>query len=760
MDEARRRARHLRTAEALLASADAASLRLEAALHLLRGGEENRGAELLAEAGMEFWNSKGREENADQVVEGLDTALRIYDRQHRSGYEIRALLFQLVRVAYYSSHWELVLAHGERAIDLGLKITGLSLAQRLSRFVGPKLGLKAALIIAAGRFAAQRRRGTKHDLREAITSFCRVVPAAVGTTNICYGIDAVERMVSAAEPLRLFGEDHIATIMHDYALSHLKMGQGREYEARAVLDRLEIKFQKPEVMGAFGEGAFKVVYGSQLFARGIIYVYEFGKAALEMAEQMEQLGARLPAIAATQLRMLYHALRGESEQVQHYRDQVELFAVQGSTTWQTEVFWPVLLLTGEVMSGDTIAVRRTSEQLARRANDLPPLRVYAQAAHAAYLTLRGELSEAIALYEQILPEFRIKRRVAWSSIRAFYADALNRAGEHARAREVVLEVMSNASPEEHMIVGRYLEPQRQLALAEAGLRNFDEATRSLDALLDKYGKEDNPLLIGLLHKARAEVALLMLDGANFIAHLAEMGRCFHAAKNPALISQWERLTEKGTRAGVRKTPEVAARKPSSQVIDAATILRSLGELTVASDRCKYALDLLVQEAGAAEGYLYLLRNDGLQLASASSPNEPPMGLEAQLLLKASEAVAHLEAGASSISNLIGLESSTEDVPAPEVGGSPSGGAAAAASDEEDGDDLDGNTVFIKSVPPEAQQGLYRLVVLSTRTSNGTPVVAGGLILKMEPRQRLMLGTQLIETVAAALHDQYGGASVF
>ena len=58
-------------------------------------------------------------------------------------------------------------------------------------------------------------------------------------------------------------------------------------------------------------------------------------AALEMASRWRPR-IKLYAIAADQLRLLYHALRGESEQVQYYRDRVELFAVQGSTTWQAE----------------------------------------------------------------------------------------------------------------------------------------------------------------------------------------------------------------------------------------------------------------------------------------------------------------------------------------------------------------------------------------------------------------------------------------
>ena len=114
---------------------------MDAAWHLLRAGEETRGADLMAGATREFLRHQGVE-SVEQVVQGIDTALALYEKQRRSKYEIASLLFPLMSLAFFVD-WRITLKHGERAIRLGLDITGLGLAQRLSRFLPDKLALGA-----------------------------------------------------------------------------------------------------------------------------------------------------------------------------------------------------------------------------------------------------------------------------------------------------------------------------------------------------------------------------------------------------------------------------------------------------------------------------------------------------------------------------------------------------------------------------------------------------------------------------------------
>lgn len=551
MDDARRRAHHVTAAEAILASDPDTGARIDAAVHLLDAGEESRGAEILAKLGMSLPSSVDYNAGSEAVA-ALQRALAIFERQGRSEYELAALLLPMMKLAYYTPHWTLILEYGERALEIGLHITGLALAHSLRPALGRKLGLGIGLGIGAARFAKQKSRGLSYDFETAIVMSCAVVPAVAGTAATCLDTDRVARISRVVEPLRLFGPEHVAGIMHAWVPMQLLTVLGREGEACEMIARCIELNRQPHIREAMGEANWRTQYGGLLFIRGLFDAYAFGDEALRGAEELEQTGIRVWAMAANQIRMLYHACRGESEEVQRYRECVEVLAVQGSTTWQAEMFWPALLLNADVLCGDAIATRRASELLARRAKHVHVLQKFADAAHAAYLMLRGELGAAIALYERILPEFPLRRRVSYETTRAYYARALNLAGQHARAKAVVREVIDGMVPQDRRLAVHFLELERQLALAEAGLGNTADAVRILDALLAEHGQKDNRLLVGLLHEARAEIALLMRDLSTFELHERHVEERFKSTRNPALIAQWERLVESAQGSGLYK----------------------------------------------------------------------------------------------------------------------------------------------------------------------------------------------------------------
>ena len=103
----------------------------------------------------------------------------------------------------------------------------------------------------------------------------------------------------------------------------------------------------------------------------LISVASFVPIANLIDEVVSVLGRVAPpdvqTIVADQIRALYHSFRGESNEAKTYFDRVELNAVQGAHTWQTEIFWPALLLNADVLTGDVMAARRRYVQLERRA---------------------------------------------------------------------------------------------------------------------------------------------------------------------------------------------------------------------------------------------------------------------------------------------------------------------------------------------------------------------------------------------------------
>jgi hypothetical protein len=774
MDGRRRRALHMRAAEALLSAAgDDLELRMEGAWHLLRSGDESGAADLLASTGRAFLANRGVSagEHAEQIVDALSTAVEVYERRGRSKYEIARLLFPLLPFAYYCADWRLLIRYSERALKLGLEITGLDWAWRLRRLLGRKLALKVGLLIAAFAFARQKRRGIDYDLRSALGSFCGAVPAATAIFSTTLDALTVARVVRNLRPLTLFDAHELPSFMHAYAAAALAVTEGREGEARAMYARLIERFDEPQFCKAMGEAHWKALRGGLLFTQGIMHAYCSSSEAVTRAHDMEELGVRTWEMNAAQVRMLHHAFRGEIEQVQRYRDLVELFAVQGNTTWQAEMFLPAVLLNADVLTGDTIAARRTWEQLTRRSKGVPSLRIYADAAHAAYLALRGELGPAIEVYEQVVREIEPRRGVSWLSCRAHFAETLNWAGAHARAKQVVLEALSHLPAIEREVLVLTLEPQRQLALAEAGLGNHAQAVSILDGLLAEHARHDNPLLIGLLHKARAEVAILMRDRAAFEAHLGPMEQFFRSTRNPALIGQWERLCDRARRAGVRVAPEPRTADVTTKAAASMLTQRTLTELSAAADRSKYALQLVMQRSRAKVGYLYVFDNERMLLVAASHPTEPPAEIERQLQERALR--AEVEAQECDDATTLELVDTSDD------GGSltqrsgiqpiasarlpmtsalptstrPSGFKPAPTADGRDSQhDNAACTVFIPSAPPEPPPGSYRTLLL-TMPLEKRRIVVGGMILDVEEYSLFGLDPTLLDGIAKALHER-------
>ncbi|HKP61831.1 MAG TPA: protein kinase [Polyangiales bacterium] len=751
LDDDRRRALHLRAAQTLR-DGKGAGERVEAAWHVMHSGDELLGADMLAEAGREFLRSDGaQQQSVEQVVRALDAALNVYERHGRSRYELAGLMFTLIPLAFFVDR-RVTLKYAERAVQLGLQITGLALAAKLRRFLGKKLGLMLGLAFASLCFAHQSRRGLRFDLREAIGAFCGIVPAAVGTHNICYDIATVSRLTSALEPLRLFGPDHVATWMHDFARGQLAMCQGRESEARELLEGLDRRFRTAELREELGSGHWKAMYGGILFSLGILYPYELGEHALDTARALEQLSVRVWTMAADQVRMLFHALRGESERVSYFRERVELAAVQGSTTWQAEMLLPVLLLGAELLSKDTIGARRIWEKLARRARETPSLEVYARAARAAYLALRGESGTAIALYEALLPELAPRTRVAWQTIRAHYAEALIAAGEPERAKALLEETLAQASEADLRMLGRFLEPQRQLALATAALGDHAGAVQQLEALILRHAESDQPLLVGLLHKARAEVALQMRDLPAFERHLAALEACFRGTQNSALIAQWEQLIEAATRAGLRAPAPGRSLLPDGRSRAPAP---GMHHLHTAANPHAYALRLILRGARANEGFLYGYDGARMQLSAASGTQEPPRDLEKRL----NELAQRLEfeavepganphapffsrAPAGSAQGSLDVETQLEAAPSPD-------NIVSAL-------EVDDASEFVVSEPSPDEHNRFQTIVLSTQR-DGRICIVGGAIVQAAIGGRVRIDRAFLADVASALHDRLNRA---
>jgi hypothetical protein len=149
--------------------------------------------------------------------------------------------------------------------------------------------------------------------------------------------------------------------------------------------------------------------------------------------------------------------------------------------------------------------------------------------------------------------------------------------------------------------------------------------------------------------------------------------------------------------------------------------KTFADLTSATDRYNYALQLLVQRAKAKAGYLYLLQDDGLKLVAATSPNEPPIGFETELLYSAEQ-----------------------------------GGASEPPRSQLDEED-EVATQMIDLSSAQLTVPEYSIAMLTLQRDD-LPVVVGGVIL--EAGERSSLDAAFLQDVAMALHDRAAISTAF
>ena len=709
---ARAQALHRRAAS-VFEGTEELELRMQRGWHLLRAGEELAGAELLASTSRAFINTAGAREESQSVIAALCAALEVYERHGRSAHERASLLFPLVLLCYYCPDPRLILRYAPAALRLGREITGLGLAQKLRASVGKQRALGLALQRAGRRFEREQKRGLQLTLTQAIAAFSSLVPASMGAFGCHYDTQGAEKLGRLAEPLSLFEDDQLPSLIHTWMQAQAHCVRGLEGDAHAFISNVLSRMDQPAIRQALGDAHWRSLRGGAMFILGLVTCYRGSPAACQIADDMDRTGIRLWAFVADQVRLLHHCYRGEASRVQHYRERVERSALSGGPTWHTELFWPAAMLHGEVLCGDTIALQRTFQQLDRTAQDVPTLRVHADCARAAYLSLRGDHAQAIALYEQILPQLAPRRSVAWLPVRGEFAQALNRAGEHARARELLLATHEHVTETDRGVRVLCFEARRQLVVAEAALGNAALAIAALNALIDEYQPDDNPLLLGLLHETRALCALRECDSEGFDRHVTLTDQYLSSTQNPVLVARVSQLMLSA--AGYRALASEPVPRGSIDTQPALSPSRSwfsLAELTGALDRHQHVLRLLVEQARATGGCLYLCEGAGLRLAAAFAVPEPPRALEPELLRR----IQHAQELCYSF------------------------------------DTLDDETRVFGSNPAPAlhpKDDTHCLVVLTARIA-GVSKPIGGLILELVPGASAQLDPQLLHAVADVL----------
>jgi Protein kinase domain/AAA ATPase domain len=543
-----RAALHARLASALAASDDASlEGKFAVAHHLVGAGKPDEALALV-------WDGLQQPQgiplsSVASLVPTLEKLLAHLREQGHPDEHLSALLVPLVFAGFWGDPGSM---HRNRDAALAAlaNLSGMDTARELTPRLGPKLALYCGMAHGALRHLRTPSRFRAQSYAGVLQRLIAVVSMSTASAIAAMDPKAALRIAATLDPIRALPQYHPARVAGEFCVATAELGAGRFVSAARRYAWLMEQLDKPE--RKFEPRVRDVFYDGCVHGRAQAEANSGSPGTLVMAEELSR---RHPFYKphVEVVKMTYRGYRGEKELADAHRQQGEILALRGGTSWTAFVVMSVRSAYFCMLSRDTLGVLRASVELDRLAEIAPNVLVYRDLCRAYIDLVRGQQARSAETYERVFGDPDAWLLPTWYMDRSFYADALLALGQADRAKAVCLETLQEGRVQEATPYMMRV-PNQQLALIEAALGNHESARDLLELLSPVVLASDSPLAIGALHRDQARVALITRDSANFDKHFEAMLGAFRKSKNPALIQQCRRLLAEAERAGVATAP--------------------------------------------------------------------------------------------------------------------------------------------------------------------------------------------------------------
>lgn len=540
---------HRRLGEALskLASARDPALMIEAGWHLIQGGDEHRGADLIAAVTHDAVTIRLLHANLHYCGAALEAALHVYRRHRKSTYRRMPLLAALAQAGYYEERsWGEL--YGDEALDVLEDISGLRTARRLRPFCGRWISLLFGIFFAVVRFALTPRAERKYSFAQVLVQLMSVVTTLSGAASLSLDSDRAERVADTLEPFSVLPEKLTPVGIYQFCRGLGEIGRDNEPVAYETFDRLLSRFQDPRYYPTLPADARRLYVAAAHFARASFAIFRAdGRGALESADALDRMGLKLYAMIASQLRFLYYMNRGEFAKAAVHRDRVELQAAQVGSIWQVETWQAAALILVHTTLNDIVGSTHVAHRLELLSKTVPSLKLHARLAQNALLLSRHEKS----YIDQVADDYKShvpRSYIGWGATMAFLARGYNERGRHTEAKAVCEGAATYITDADREYVSHFLLLDLEFASAEAGLGHTAEALQRIDRLVERFRSTEHPLALGMLHETRARVSWRAGNVEDYERSLKEVERWYGSTGTPFLIAKSRRL------AALRPTP--------------------------------------------------------------------------------------------------------------------------------------------------------------------------------------------------------------
>ncbi|HZN92819.1 MAG TPA: hypothetical protein VFB81_08935, partial [Myxococcales bacterium] len=541
LPEERRRLLHRRMGEALLAASGAGERDGEIGWHLLRGGDEARGAERLEYAGRRLYDAQ----SVPDCLAPLQAAVEVYARLGKPPKLLVELRYLLI-VAGAIADPEAGLRQVEPLLSDCARWAGLTRVLEERRPLSG-LGLAARLLGATVRWLLTpgERRGPSP--LAALSMFLHASACAATTAALMHDLESLRGTIERVE--LLFPSPWKTFTFSRCLLSYLRSlwsfvttnyGQVQRYTAEVLaLVRCSPASWLSTRNHRMLEASMRLMAATVAVAHPDPTIHRAQLAAAE------KIGLRIFEGHLALVRSQLHRVRGEEELALEHDGRAELSFLSTGVMRSAEVQRPITASMGYLVTRDVLGLRRCLEELDQVNARGGKYHGLYELLCGEYLRERGELDPALAALRRAQSLVHPEIRPVHQLILAGIAEVQIAQGLHAEARRTAEEACAVGRDFDQGFFLSWVKAERALALAEAMGGDPAAGAARLDRALQSLAEIDSPAVVGTLHEARALVALMQEDREAHGRHAAALEALYSRTHNPVLLARSQRILDAG-----------------------------------------------------------------------------------------------------------------------------------------------------------------------------------------------------------------------
>jgi tetratricopeptide (TPR) repeat protein len=636
LDDERKQQLHRRVGRALERAGQVGIEREgEVGWHLLQGGDESRGAELLERAGRRLYELQ----SFADAMPMLEAALDVFERQGHSPRRCLELRSMLLHGGVMADR-PLVIRHADQTLAAYRDYGGLRVAEALGPVLGRRVGLLFGLATAGLRWllTAPRRRGPTPI--GALRELFKAAAYTNSATSTTWDVERLRRVAALLEPVAIskkkvsYASQMICSNYTEFRLGRFETLRTNARQALAALDA-----DKKTPMAPLERLSARSVCHWSL---GVSALWRGEPGYFEEVANLErtgvQMGSQIANAARLQLQVMYHRLRGEEQDAREEERQLELYMVE---TGSGGLFRVALVYYSSLVYGflgDVMGLKSAVEELVRMRDEGFDFEFFIELARGEYYRERGNLVKAEKHIERALEAISEEHIRDRSAALLALGETRLALGQHERAKEAAEEGLRiNEDPELRIVLAR-VRATRVLAYAETALGDAAGARARVEGMREMLASVDNPAALGMLEEARAGIAGMCGDGATYREAYEAASALYRTIGNSALLGRLQRIADpnrstsgEGSSGSADEDPTATLHSTIVTMGDAsASVASTLTSAQGPLERATRMLDVLMQASSGVAGFLYFRRGSTLKLAASIPEEEPPAGLREAL----------------------------------------------------------------------------------------------------------------------------------